>query len=144
MSSNASAFAALDAHLDRLRRIPDLVRQSTPDVSSALKRKLDDNVARGVDPYGAPLRPTKDGRQPLKNAGARIAVRPVGTTVLVELTGDEVRHHVGSARGYHGGSAKLGGFRRPLIPWRGLPGPIKAVIREVLDRRFVHLMRGGR
>ena len=101
------------------------------------------NVAAQVDPYGHPWRPSPDGLPLLTNAAAAVTSEASGTSIKLTLTGVEARHHFGSAKGYHGGSAKLGGFRRPIIPFKNLPGPFRAAARTALSRRFVRMKAGA-
>jgi hypothetical protein len=143
MADNTAAFAALDAHLEKLRRLEGLNEEAAKDVGKAFGEKVDRNVAAQVDPYGHAWPKSKTGEPVLQGAAEAVQVSAKGTEITLELTGAEVKHHVGSARGYHGGSKKLGGFRRPIIPWKGLPGPFKAVCREVLEKHFARIM-GGR
>jgi hypothetical protein len=141
--SNAAAFAAMDRHLDFLRSLPNLARLAAPEVAAKCKELTDQHCAAGVDPYGQPWPASKDGRKVLRNAGAAVTLRAVGTVVYFTLSGVEVMHHIGNARGYHGGSKKLGGFRRTIIPFRGFPQPFRAVTKGALEERFQHLRRSG-
>jgi hypothetical protein len=135
MADNAQGFAALDAMLDSLRRVESLGKDSASDVADALHAKVEANVAAQQDAYGHDWFPSKLGAV-LKNAAAAVSCVAKGDKVVMVVSGVEARHHVGSARGYRGGSAKLGGFRRSLIPFKSIPGPMKAVIREVLVKHF--------
>jgi hypothetical protein len=136
MVDNYAAYAELDAFLDRLRAVEGLTEDAAPDVAKAYKAKVRANVRAQVDPYGHPWKPGDSSAVVLEEADKAVSVRVQGTTIVLELSGVEVRHHVGSARGYRGGSSNLGGFRRPIIPWKSLPGPFKTVTREVLEKRF--------
>lgn len=135
-ASNSAAFAALDAQADRLRRLANINEDCTREVGEAFEAKIAANVAAQVDPYEHAWPPSKDGLPLLINAASHIKVRAVGTSVEIALDDVEVRHHVGSAKGYHGGSSKLGGFRRAIIPFSKLPGPFKAIVREILTKHF--------
>lgn len=143
MADNASFYAALDKLLDDLRADETLCEDAAPEVAKELHAQIAKNVAAQVDPYGHPWPESKAGGPVLVNAAKAVSATTSGSTIILELTGPEVRHHVGSAKGYHGGSAKLGGYRRPIIPWKSLPGPMKAVVRRVLKRRF-DAIHGGR
>ncbi len=142
--NNAPAFAQLDAFLERLRSIPNLAKEAAPAVAEAYQDKIEENISREVDPYGQSWPPRVSGEGPLLvNAAQKISTRALESTIVTTLDDPIlVMHHVGSARGYRGGSARLGGKRRPLIPWKGLPGPLKAVTREVLSRHFQTHMSG--
>lgn len=141
MPDNAHAYAQLDSMLDRLKRVEGLGKEAAPDVRDALEAKVAENVAANVDPYGHAWFPSKQGAV-LKNAAAAVSVVAKEGQVKMTVTGPEVKHHVGSARGYHGGSAKLGGFRRALIPFKAIPGPFKAEIRRVLQEKFKAITGG--
>jgi len=143
MPDNAAAFAALDAFTEKLRRLESINEDAAKDVADGFKAKVEENVAAQVDPYGHAWQSSADGRAVLTHAAAAVQTRAVGTTITQTLTGVETRHHVGSARGYHGGSAKLGGFRRAIIPFSKLPGPFVAVIRDRLSKRFNMIFKGG-
>lgn len=141
VADNAHAFAELDAHLDRLRRLGDVCKVAAPGVRDALEAKVQSNIAANVDPYGHAWFPSRLGKV-LVNAAKAVALRVRGTAIEFEVTGVEALHHVGSARGYHGGSAKLGGFRRQLIPFKGIPGPMKSEIGRVLMAKASAIMGG--
>lgn len=134
MSANAAAFARLNEQIRRIRSIPKLARAAAPEVAQEVKREIDATIAAGTDPEGNPWPATKSGDPALVNAARAVSVRAVGSVVLVTLTGPEVHHHRGGTRGH---------VRRPIIPTRGLPGPMTKAIRTVLARRFGELMKGG-
>jgi hypothetical protein len=136
MADNAAAFAKLDAQVAFLRKLPQINHDAAAEVAQEFQAKVENNVSSQVDPYGHPWRPSPDGLPLLVNAAKQVTMKAKGTEITMELTGVEVRHHVGSARGYHGGSSKKGGFRRPIIPFSKLPGPFLAIIRRVLSKRF--------
>jgi len=156
MDNNAASYAELDEFLENMRRVETIQPEDTVAVVDALRSKTASNIAAQLDPYGHPWRPTKDGRPALQNAMQSIKIEADGTSIKFEVEGVEWRHHVGSARGYHGGSgagytkaggeanlemAGLGGFRRPLIPFSRIPGPFKAIIRTVLATRLGRVFR---
>lgn len=143
MADNSAFYAKLDAFTDRLRQCESLDEDAAKECAAALHAKVRSNVAAQVDPYGHAWPPGKQGQPVLVNAANAVTSEANGTTITMAVTGPEAMHHVGSARGYHGGSAKLGGYRRPLIPWKSLPGPMKAVIREVLAKRFNRIFGGA-
>jgi hypothetical protein len=141
MANNASAYAALDRIADALRMSEHLDEDVAKDVRGELESTIAGNIAAQRDPYGHAWQPAKDDLPLLVNAAKAVSVTRSGTTIAMTVTGPEARHHIGNARGYHGGSAKLGGFRRTLIPFKSLPGPFIAVIRKVLQRRFALLFK---
>ena len=129
-------FSSLDAFLETLRGLPALCEESAAEVAEEFKAETDRNIKAQRDPYGHLWYPSKDGLPVLLNAGEHVTTKATGTLIEIKLTGVEVRHHIGNARGYRGGSAKLGGFRRAIIPYKTLPGPFKAVCRRVLERKY--------
>jgi len=144
MADNSAAFAALDAELELLEKVQTINEDCSRDVAEGFQQKVEENVANQVDPYGHAWPPGKDGRPVLINAASHVTNVAKGTTIETSLNNAvDVRHHVGSARGYRGGSAKLGGFRRSIIPFSKLPGPFKGVIRERLQKRFNEI-KGGK
>lgn len=143
MADNSAAFAALDEQLERLRKVESMNEDCAHDVAEGFQQKVEENVANQVDPYGHAWRTAKDGLPVLINAASHVTNVAKGTAIETSLNNPvDVRHHVGSARGYRGGSGKLGGFRRSIIPFSKLPGPFKAVIRERLQKRFNEI-KGG-
>ena len=137
--SNASAFEALDRWMEFLQRVPELAEEAAPLIAKELETQLRENIAAGRNPYGDPWPLKKDGSKPLVNAMKAITVKAVGTVILIVLEGVEVMHHVGNARGYHGGSVRQGGFRRTIIPTGELPGPFRGRIRSALTETWQHL-----
>jgi hypothetical protein len=147
MDSNAHSYAKLDALLEFLRS-EKLEPGDAQACVAPLKSQTAANIAAQVDPYGHAWRPGKDGQPVLVNAMKAITIESSGTEITFSVTGPEALHHVGSAKGYHGGSgagykdqanlggAMLGGFRRPLIPFLKIPGPFKQIIGKVLQRRL--------
>jgi len=140
--ANSAAYQALDEWLDKLRASGHLNEDSAQEIAVEFKKQATSNIAAQVDPYGHPLHASKDGMPVLINADGAITCSARGTEITMTVEGPEARHHIGNARGYHGGSSKLGGFRRPLIPFKTLPGPFKAVVRRVLTKRFVAIFGG--
>lgn len=130
----ADGFAALDAHIARIKQLPGMVERVAPAVGTALERELRANIARGVGPDGTPLQPTKAGEQPLKNAAQALRVRAIGTSVVAVLEGPEALHHRGRARG---------GVRRPILPTKTIPDPVVKAIDEVVTADFKKTMGGG-
>lgn len=142
MADNASFYAKLDEFTDALRKSEQLDEDAAKEVADALHAKVASNCAAQIDVYGQPFEPGKGGQPVLVNAAKAVTSEAQGTTIKMTISGPEYLHHVGAARGYHGGSGKLGGFRRSIIPFKALPGPFKGVIREVLSKRFKAIFEG--
>jgi hypothetical protein len=142
MSNNAAAYEMMDRMLNKLRSIPGLAKESAPDIAKALKVEISKNISAQQDPYGHKWREGEDGGPVLKGALKAVDVRAVGSVIIIDLTGPEVMHHLGSAKGYKGGSSKQGGFRRPIIPFTKLPGPMRQVTGKVLEQHWNKLMGG--
>jgi hypothetical protein len=135
LDNNAHSYAKLDALLEFLRK-EKLEPGDAQACVAPLKSQTAANIAAQVDPYEHAWRPGKEGQPVLVNAMEAITIESEGTTLKFAVTGPEALHHVGSAKGYHGGSAALGGFRRALIPFSKIPGPFKQIIGKVLRRRL--------
>jgi hypothetical protein len=148
MADNASSFARLDEFLDKMRASASLDKDAAADVCVALRKATSANIRAQRDPYGHAWRLSLNTDSILEDAMSAISITSEGTKIRFEVTGPEAMHHVGSAKGYHGGSGagyhdqanlageRLGGYRRPLIPFSKIPGPFKTVIRDVLAKRF--------
>lgn len=130
----ADGMAKLDAQIRKLRELGTLVKDSAPEVAKAVDGELRAQIARGVGPDGAPLEPTKDGRQPLKNAGKALRVRAIGTVVLSTLSGPAALHNSGRARG---------GVRRQILPSGKIPEPVTKAITKIVTDRFRKTMTGS-
>lgn len=82
---------AIYATLHQIGDLPQYVAPAAEEVQAQLRR----TASAGQAPDGTPWAPTKDGRQPMKNAAKAITARAAGRNVIVELTGVEVFHHHG-------------------------------------------------
>jgi hypothetical protein len=131
----ASGAAVLQEWSERVGTLPRaLVKDAAPAVAKATEAHMQEQIAAGQGPDGKAWQLTAEGKRPLRNAGAAVTVRAIGTVILVRLTGPEVKHHRGIARGR---------IRRQVIPTRKDFGPIARAIRTVLGERFRAHM-GGR
>lgn len=139
-ASNATAFADLDGFLDQLRRLERIDHDAAKECAEALRAKIRANVAAQLDPWDHGWRPSQSGEPVLKGYADAVSINVQGTTISFAVNGVEAMHQVGSARGYRGGSARLGGFRRPVIPFSDIPGPWRAVLRTTLSHRFNVIM----
>lgn len=118
-----------------LRDLPkELVQGAAPEVAKALESDIQGSIAAGRAPDGAAWQLKKDGGKPLQNAGSHVTVDVVGTVVLVKLTGDDVRHHKGTARG---------GIRRQVLPTRKIPESVSRAISKVFGKTFQRLTGGA-
>lgn len=124
-TSNDAAFAALQAQIRRLERLPVAITEAAPEVADALHVELDAQIAAGTDPDGTPWQPTLAGKRPLQNASASLTVRAIGNVILAKLTGPTALHHMGQARG---------GVRRQVLPSSKMPSRITNAIRTVCER----------
>jgi hypothetical protein len=120
-------MADLRAMIAKLRELDGMVERAAPEIAKAVERELGAQVAAGLGPDGKPLRPTKDGRQPLQNAARAIRVRAVGTVIVAKVEGHHALHHLGRARG---------GIRRPLIPTETTTEPVAKAIEKTLTAEF--------
>jgi hypothetical protein len=90
---------------------PDMAQRA----AELMKVEIGKAVTQGRSVDGTPLKPKKDGSQPLKNADKAITARGIGNVAVVTLTGVEVFHHFGAGRNPErrilptkGGMKKLG------------------------------------
>lgn len=130
---NAAAFAALQAHIDRVRSIPDLGRVAAPEIAQVLEREVLANVARQVGPDGKPWPPTEAGTPALQHTSAALTVRALGAKVVASLKGVHARHHHGRVRG---------GKARPILPIELSPA-MAETISGVLERGYREHMGGA-
>lgn len=127
MADNASGFAALDAHIERVERLRTLARDAAPEVARELDVELRRQITAGTDPDGKPWPARKDGGKPLESAGKALGVGAVGTTIIFRLRGHIARHHKGLVKG---------GLARRILPVAKVPDAMASVIKRVLARRF--------
>lgn len=119
--------------LEDLERLDEV---AIKDIAQDVKRVLDANISKGVDPYGVPLKKTQDGKKPLVNAAASITVTAVGpNAVIIRQRGNEARHTLGLARGQ---------IVRATIPNKAgeLPATIAAAVETQLVKAFEKIMGG--
>jgi hypothetical protein len=140
LTLSASGYADVDGLLGgligQLRAKPEVLAQALRDCAAEIDRLLAGTIAAGTDAYGEPWTLTQDGRVPLRDAADAVSVTLVGSAIRVDLSGVEVLHHVGAARGYGGGTI----MRRPIIPEkagaggraRGLPASWERAITRVM------------
>lgn len=122
-----NGFAALDAHIERLRKLPNLVRDVAPDAAEAIEIELKKTIAAGTTADGKAWTPRKDGGQPLATAADALTVTAVDTTVYARLKGHIARHHKGIAKG---------GIERRIFPTKGLPPAMANAVKAAFVRRF--------
>lgn len=129
--SNADALAALTRQIALLRTLPDkLMTEAPPIVARVIDAALRETIAAGKDPDGKLWKKTLTGGTPLTGAGQALAVRRVGSGILVELHGPEALHHLGKARGE---------IVRRVIPVGQLPARIASRVVKALAAKFVQL-----
>jgi hypothetical protein len=116
----------MDAMVARLRGFPDAIRAAAPSIAHSAKQTIDENIAAGRGPDGAPWKATKDGHAPLAHAAGAVTSRATGTTLILELTGKEVWHHFGTRRVP----------ARPILPTLGLPLSMKEAIKRGIVQVF--------
>lgn len=127
-----SAIDDLTAYIARVRAlgasVPEIARAAVPGVEAALKAQID----AGTDPSGKPWQPTKEGKTPLRNAGAALTVSATGNVIAAVLTGVEVLHSLGRAKG---------GIVRQVLPAAGeVPASIGDAVIAAADRVFTAKM----
>lgn len=120
-------MSSIEEMVAKLRSITPRVREALPEVAKEVRAVLVANIAAQRGPDGTPWPKTQDGKPALVNAGANLTAQVVGGTILVTLDGPEARHHLGIARGR---------VRRPILPSKGIPGPVVEAIGRVLGRKL--------
>jgi hypothetical protein len=131
----ADGQATLDGWIRRVRELGTLTKDVAPEIAVAVHSELSTQIARGVGPDGRKLEPTKDGKQPLRNAAKALRTRAIGTRVVAVLEGPEALHHLGRAKG---------GVRRPILPTSKIPDPMSRAIAKTITARFRKTMGGAR
>jgi len=134
MATISAGNAQIDRMITQIRGLKRLVVESAPDVAKMMERTLAANIKKAIDPYGKPWKPTLSGDPPLDGAMKAIRVRAIETVVVVTLTGIEILHHFGRARG---------GIQRMIIPIRKIPDAMNRGIIDALTRRFQAMTEAG-
>ena len=125
----------LERMLTSLRDLPKIGERAAPEIARAIEGELRRTIAAGTTPEGIAWEKTAEGKTPLSNAAKALGVAVVKGVIYVQITGPEVRHHRGWARG---------GKRRPVIPTGDkVPPPMAAKVREILTRHFREFATGG-
>jgi hypothetical protein len=119
--------------IDRLHRLEGLTTLSAPKVAVAVEAEVRDQISQGVGPDGVPWKKTKEGKTPLQNAASALTVRPIGSVVLLRLTGPEAKHHLGAVKGK---------IKRPIIPTGKIPDPMTRAIERVVTGEFRRITEG--
>ena len=101
-------------------------------MARALDKELTAQIARGEDPAGNPWQLTKKGEKPLRRAARGLTVKAIGSVILARLTGNSVRHHLGSARGR---------IRRQVLPSSKLTATLTKAITRVVRGEFRAAMK---
>ena len=110
----------------RIRAVPKLAQEAAPEVAEIVRAHLEQGIAAGRAPDGSSWQLTKHGRKALAGAAKALAVRAVGSMVLVVLSGHEVFHHYGTKRVP----------KREILPSGSLPDDLSSAIKQGLVRRF--------
>lgn len=130
---SADPTGTIQEWIERLNALATLPVQLAPKVAAELDKQIRANVAAGVDPDGKAWPATRDGKQPLRNAGKALTVRALGTRIVATLTGPEALHHLGRARG---------GVVRRILPSAKLPGAVVAAIKRVIASELDKVLHG--
>lgn len=112
----------IDAMIARLRDIAGAADRVADAAAVALRAEWEAQIARGEFPSGAPWPKTADGSQALQGAAKALSVDARGPVVVAQLRGHVALHHMGAARG---------GVLRQILPNRGIPPRLVAVLQRV-------------
>lgn len=133
-ANNSAGHESLRGMIAKLKQLKKLPEQAAPSVAVALDSEIKRNIAAGVGPDGTPWPKTKDGRQPLVNAGRALKVTAIGSVVVARLDGHHARHHLGAVKGK---------VKRPILPSKKVPAPVAKAITRVVTAEFAKVMNGG-
>lgn len=109
----------------------DIGRLAAPEVAKALDEEIGKDIAAGQSPDGTAWKATAEGKVPLRNAKAHVSVTAEGSVVLARLSGPEVKHHKGTARGR---------IQRRILPTRNLPQPLVRATKRILGAKFREIL----
>lgn len=124
---------ALDEHIARLRKLPDLSKIAAPTVARVVEAELERQIAAGTDPQGKAWEPRQEGGKALATGAAALTVYPMGTKVVCKLKGHVARHDLGTAKG---------GLVRQILPTKGLPPRLARAVKEATFEVFDAVMGG--
>lgn len=119
--------------IERLRELGTLPEQAAPRVAEAMLQEVTRTIAAGTAPDGTPWAPTKAGERPLRGAAKALSASASGTVALLTLSGPEVLHHEGRAKG---------GVRRQILPSRKLNAPIVRALKRIIAEETQRILRG--
>ncbi|WP_437671521.1 hypothetical protein [Sorangium sp. So ce131] len=131
--ANNGDFAALERMIASCRELARLPELAAPIAARNVDAELRASASAGRAPNGTAWKPRKsDGGKPLANAAGAIAVKAIGTVVLIVLTGHHVFHHFGA-----GGKPK-----RQIIPQGSIPPKLGNAIRLGFVAPFRDIVKG--
>lgn len=94
--SNGGGFAALDAHIARIRDLPGALERAAPALASDLQVEIRKDLAAGRSPDGETWAPRKDdGGRAYAGAAGAVSVASSGTLIVATLSGPELYGHRG-------------------------------------------------
>ena len=132
-----SVLPQLDDLVSRLKGLADfeeeVARVAAPMIQEAVRKR----AASGVDAYGKPIAPKKDGSRALANVADNIAVRVVGGVVQIVLTGGAVFHQ-------HAKGSSDSRPQRRVLPdaGDGVPDWIADLMRKAVEQVWRRRMGG--
>ncbi|WP_438041441.1 hypothetical protein [Sorangium sp. So ce128] len=127
-------YAALERMISAAQEFARLPELAAPLAAQKVGEELHRTASAGQAPDGTPWAVRKvDGGRALKNAAKAIAVKAIGTVILITLTGPEVFHHFGA-----GGKPV-----RRVIPLGRLPEKLGNAIRLGFVPPWRQLVKGG-
>lgn len=130
-AQNSKGFAALDAQIQRLRKLKTLPEISAPAVAVAAKQEIKRQVRRQQGPDGKPWQKGKSGEPVLKGAGNAVRSTAIKSAVVLTLDDHHARHHLGAVKGK---------VKREIIPTTKIPGTMTRAIERVVTGEFFAIM----
>ncbi|WP_437279343.1 hypothetical protein WME90_01945 [Sorangium sp. So ce375] len=127
-------YAALERMISAVQEFARLPELAAPIAAQKVGEELHRTASAGQAPDGTAWAPRKkDGGRAMANAAKAIAVRAVGTVILILLRGPEVFHHFGAQ----------GKEARRVIPSGTLPAKLGNAIRLGFVPPFRQRVKGG-
>lgn len=131
--SNAEAYEALDAQIQRLRAVKLVAEEAAPKVAVRLKKIIDLQVLQGLGPDGKPWQ---------RNADLSISLAGAARAITVEAHGKVIQVKVGFPFSFHNTGNTRGGIRRQIIPTNTLTAPLTQAIKEVIEEHIAEAVGG--
>ena len=88
-----------EAMIARFRALPEAIRGTYPQMAEAMLDEIRSNIRAQVSPGGVPWPASPTGKPVLLMAQDALRYSVTGSTIVLSINGDCVRHHFGGVRG---------------------------------------------